>query len=53
MMVESVSMDPAEVQRYKAGDKKLMGFFVGQAMKATKGAGNPKEINAIVTKMLE
>jgi len=44
---------PAEVQRYKAGDKKLMGFFVGQAMKATKGAGNPKEINAIVTKMLE
>lgn len=44
---------PAEVQRYKAGEKKLMGFFVGQALKATKGAGNPKEINAIVAKMLE
>jgi len=43
---------PSEVERYKAGDKKLTGFFVGQAMKATKGSGNPKEINAILSKLL-
>lgn len=43
---------PGEVQRYKAGEKKLMGFFVGQAMKATAGAGNPREINNIVTRLL-
>ncbi|NLD99976.1 MAG: Asp-tRNA(Asn)/Glu-tRNA(Gln) amidotransferase subunit GatB [Fibrobacter sp.] len=44
--------NPSEVERYKGGDKKLMGFFVGQAMKATKGTGNPKEINAILGKLL-
>jgi aspartyl-tRNA(Asn)/glutamyl-tRNA(Gln) amidotransferase subunit B len=43
---------PSEVQRYRAGEKKLTGFFVGQVMKATKGSGNPKEINVILTKYL-
>jgi aspartyl-tRNA(Asn)/glutamyl-tRNA(Gln) amidotransferase subunit B len=47
-----IDASPNEVARYKAGDKKLTGFFVGQAMKATKGAGNPKEINAILSKLL-
>ena len=44
--------NPGEVERFRGGDKKLMGFFVGQAMKATKGSGNPKEINALLTKLL-
>ncbi|HEX3020644.1 MAG TPA: Asp-tRNA(Asn)/Glu-tRNA(Gln) amidotransferase subunit GatB [Chitinispirillaceae bacterium] len=44
--------NPAEVQRYREGNKKLISFFVGQAMKATKGAGNPKEINSILSKLL-
>ncbi len=44
--------NPSEVERYKAGDKKLISFFVGQAMRATKGSGNPKEINAILSKLL-
>lgn len=44
--------NPAEVEKFRAGNKKLMSFFVGQAMKATKGAGNPKEINAILSKLL-
>ena len=43
---------PEEVKRYKAGQKKLTAFFVGQAMKMTKGKGNPKEINKILVKML-
>ena len=43
---------PGEVERYKAGDKKLTGFFVGQAMKATRGTGNPKEINAILSRLM-
>jgi Asp-tRNA(Asn)/Glu-tRNA(Gln) amidotransferase B subunit len=30
-----------------------MGFFVGEAMKLTKGKGNPKEINRLVSAMLE
>jgi aspartyl-tRNA(Asn)/glutamyl-tRNA(Gln) amidotransferase subunit B len=44
--------NPAEVERYKSGEKKLTSFFVGQAMRATKGKGNPKEINNILQNML-
>ncbi len=42
----------AEVERYRAGNKKLMGFFVGQVMKATKGKGNPAVVNALLKKKL-
>ena len=44
---------PQEVKKYKAGQKKLTAFFVGQAMKMTKGKGNPKELNRILSKMLK
>lgn len=44
--------NPAEVERLKGGDKKLISFFVGQAMKATRGKANPKEINKIIGKLL-
>ncbi|MDH4027286.1 MAG: Asp-tRNA(Asn)/Glu-tRNA(Gln) amidotransferase subunit GatB [Nitrospirota bacterium] len=43
---------PGEVARFKAGDAKLMGFFVGQAMKATKGKANPKVVNELLRKKL-
>jgi aspartyl-tRNA(Asn)/glutamyl-tRNA(Gln) amidotransferase subunit B len=49
---EIVEKNPAEVARLKAGEQKLMGFFVGQAMKATKGKGNPGEINRLIAKHL-
>jgi aspartyl-tRNA(Asn)/glutamyl-tRNA(Gln) amidotransferase subunit B len=42
----------AEVERYRAGNKKLMGFFVGQVMKATKGKGNPQIVNELLKKKL-
>jgi len=44
--------NPKEAGRYRAGEKKLASFFVGQAMKATGGKGNPKEISAIVERLL-
>ncbi len=44
---------PDEVARYKDGQKKLMGFFVGQVMKATKGKANPKMVNEILNKKLQ
>jgi len=37
----------AEVEKYKAGKKNLLGFFVGQAMKDLKGKGNPSALNAL------
>jgi aspartyl-tRNA(Asn)/glutamyl-tRNA(Gln) amidotransferase subunit B len=51
--VEKVLADnPDAVARFKGGEKKVLGFFVGQTMKATRGKGNPKEINKIVTELL-
>ncbi len=44
--------NPDEVERFKAGDRKLMGFFVGQVMKATKGKANPKAVNEIIISKL-
>jgi aspartyl-tRNA(Asn)/glutamyl-tRNA(Gln) amidotransferase subunit B len=41
-----------EVERYRAGNKKLMGFFVGQVMKAMKGKGNPAVVNELLRKKL-
>lgn len=39
---------PDEISRYKGGDEKLIGFFVGQVMKATQGKANPKLVNDIL-----
>ena len=44
---------PKEVQDYKNGKNKLMGFFVGQIMKATKGKANPKILNKILNNLLK
>ncbi len=52
VMVKIFAENPSEVERFKGGDKKLTAFFVGQAMKATQGKANPKEINAIIGKLL-
>jgi aspartyl-tRNA(Asn)/glutamyl-tRNA(Gln) amidotransferase subunit B len=41
-----------EVERFRAGDEKLLGFFVGQVMKATKGKANPKVVNELLRKKL-
>jgi aspartyl-tRNA(Asn)/glutamyl-tRNA(Gln) amidotransferase subunit B len=43
---------PDEVQQYKDGKEKVLGFFVGQVMKATKGKANPKLVNEILRKIL-
>ena len=42
-----------EVERYKAGDTKLLGFFVGQVMKATKGKADPAVVNQTLRRSLE
>ncbi len=49
----AIEANPKEAERFRAGEKKLMGFFVGQAIKLTGGKGNPKEISGIVGRMLE
>ncbi|MCB9253294.1 MAG: Asp-tRNA(Asn)/Glu-tRNA(Gln) amidotransferase subunit GatB [Bdellovibrionaceae bacterium] len=45
--------NPGQVAGYKAGKVKLLGFFVGQVMKETKGQANPGLVNDIVKKLLD
>ena len=49
---EILAANADNVERYKAGQDKLMGFFVGQVMKATKGQGNPGVVNKLLKKKL-
>jgi aspartyl-tRNA(Asn)/glutamyl-tRNA(Gln) amidotransferase subunit B len=44
--------NPDQVQQFKDGNEKVLGFFVGQVMKATKGKANPKVVNEILRKLL-
>lgn len=47
-----LSDNPDKVEQYRGGKVGLMGFFVGQCMKAMKGQGNPKVINEILASKL-
>ena len=44
---------PNEVESFRSGKKKLLGFFVGQLMKETKGKADPKLANQILNKKLK
>lgn len=44
--------NPDQVEQYKSGKEKLLGYFVGQAMKATQGKANPQLVNDILKKKL-
>ncbi len=47
--VDGVLRDhPDEVQRYRSGDKRLLGFFIGAAVRATGGSANPKLVQQVV-----
>ena len=50
---EVLAANPKEVERYRGGDEKLLGFFVGQLMKLTKGKANPKTVNEILASKLK
>ena len=49
---EVVNNNTIQVQQFKDGNSKLLGFFVGQVMKATNGKANPKQVNKILNDKL-
>ena len=52
-VIESIlAANPVEVQRFRSGEEKLLAFFVGQAMRATRGKGNPVEMNRLLRELL-
>jgi aspartyl-tRNA(Asn)/glutamyl-tRNA(Gln) amidotransferase subunit B len=50
---EVIAANPREVEAYRGGKTKLIGFFVGEVMKATRGQANPKTVNELLRKQLE
>jgi len=44
--------NPKQVEEYKAGKEQLIGFFVGQVMKASKGKANPGQVNQLLKQKL-
>ncbi|HSA58949.1 MAG TPA: Asp-tRNA(Asn)/Glu-tRNA(Gln) amidotransferase subunit GatB [bacterium] len=49
---EVIAASPKEVEKYKAGNEKLIGHFVGQVMKKTGGRANPAKVNELVKRKL-
>jgi aspartyl-tRNA(Asn)/glutamyl-tRNA(Gln) amidotransferase subunit B len=49
---EVITANPAQVEQYRGGKDKLLGFFVGQVMKVSKGKANPAQVNDLLKKKL-
>ena len=47
-----IANNPEQVAQYREGKDKVFGFFVGLAMKASKGKANPAQLNAMLKKKL-
>ncbi len=50
---EIIAGNPKQLEQYRAGKKTMIGFFVGQVMKASKGQANPQMVNELLAKKLE
>ena len=53
MVDEVIANNPDQFEQLKGGKDKLMGFFVGQVMKASKGKANPGMVNQLMQKKLK
>jgi len=47
-----LSANPKQVEQYRAGKNTMLGFFVGQVMKASRGQASPQIVNELLTKKL-
>jgi aspartyl-tRNA(Asn)/glutamyl-tRNA(Gln) amidotransferase subunit B len=48
-----IAANAGQHEQYKAGKTKVMGFFVGQVMRVTKGAADPAVVNALLERLLQ
>jgi aspartyl-tRNA(Asn)/glutamyl-tRNA(Gln) amidotransferase subunit B len=49
---EVIAANPKQLEQYRAGKTTMIGFFVGQVMKASKGQANPQLVNELLTRKL-
>jgi aspartyl-tRNA(Asn)/glutamyl-tRNA(Gln) amidotransferase subunit B len=47
-----ISRSPKQVEQLRAGKSNVLGFFVGQVMKETRGSANPQRVNDVLKKLL-
>ena len=56
MIDEVLKANAAQVEQYRSAEPdkqaKMLGFFVGQAMKASRGKANPQQVNEVLTRKL-
>lgn len=48
-----IAANPTQVEQFRAGKEKVLGFFVGQIMKQSKGKANPGQVNAMLRDKLK
>ena len=53
LVTDIVAANPAQAAQYRGGQAKLLGFFVGQVMKATSGKANPRKVNELLREHLD
>ena len=52
MIDDVLAANPKQVEQYRAGKKTMLGFFVGQVMKASKGQASPQIVNELLSRKL-
>jgi aspartyl-tRNA(Asn)/glutamyl-tRNA(Gln) amidotransferase subunit B len=52
MIAQVIEANPKEAEGYRQGKEKLLGFFVGQVMKTSKGKAHPGKVNELLKKKL-
>jgi aspartyl-tRNA(Asn)/glutamyl-tRNA(Gln) amidotransferase subunit B len=52
-IAQVIEQNTAEVERYRNGEKQLIGFFMGQLMKVSGGKADPKASNLLLRQKLE
>lgn len=53
LVAEVIASNPQQVEQFRAGRHRVLGFFVGQIMKATQGKANPKQVNELLREKLK
>ena len=43
-----IAANPGQVEQFRSGKTKVLGFFVGQVMKASRGKANPQQVNELL-----
>ena len=52
LVADVIAANPAQAEQFRAGKEQVLGFLVGQVMKASRGKANPQQVNEALRKQL-